>query len=132
MGKNPDRGRASSTISQYSFNKAKQFWFSQHFHKFSTYSTNTRHVCTCFNAFSMMIPNTVIKFHNFDADASIPTKLVEKCLVVTEHEKNPLKQCINKTSLFLKLVQNRSAITCPSMCVTIYFTFYLLSKCLFD
>ena len=33
---------------------------------FTVYWTNTRHVGTYFNAFHMVIPNRVMKFHNFD------------------------------------------------------------------
>ena len=33
---------------------------------FKNYWTDTRHVCTYLNAFSMVIPNIVMKFNNFD------------------------------------------------------------------
>ena len=33
---------------------------------FTIYWTDTRHVCTYFNAFFMVIPNMVMKFHNFE------------------------------------------------------------------
>ena len=39
---------------------------SQNSWNFTNFTTNTRHVCSYFNVFSMVIPNKVTKFQNFD------------------------------------------------------------------
>ena len=50
---------------------------------FTNYSTNTRHVYTYFNAFSMLIPNTVTKFKNGDI---LLTTLLKVNLLSAHHD----------------------------------------------